>query len=809
MAKSLNDNSLVENLNSFLMIEKDTNYSFMLEAEQFLNFQKIKAVSDQFILNLPKKLQKKLIDKLEKNTQLLDTEPSLATNLYVLGKIYEARFLKAYACLSEIFFNNKIEIIDYNCGQGLAEIIYHDFLHKENFRQEIHRITLIDSSEKALSRAALHTQLVFPNVEIFTICKKIEEIQTEDITSVGKLTKLHLLTNIPEAGIDVLTHLSKVIKAAITGLNYFMCVSPYYQETSENAKLLSTFIEMMNPDEKQGYIEDLDINQLIPKKKWTCSLRIFVKDETKDGEYVLEKNKKYWLNRDNVKYSEDKKTLIKCSQAIEGEYILPNVIEAIEPKAFRGCEKLLAIVADNEHYISIKGVLYSHDMSRIIKYPQAKKEKSFIIPDTVNIIEAYAFAGCVHLKKIIIPHSLTQIGFGAFEYCIHLTNIKIPETVTRIEGSAFSLCASLDTLDFDPINCDSMENLQTDEDGVLCCEAWAFEGCSSLNTINIGPDVVVIPDFAFSFCEYVPSIELPTSITHIGKNAFSYCKQLEEITLTSSITSIGKDAFYWCKNLRTIWIPKGMTLYFKKFKALKEFSAIIKEKEDEEEPTSALSPVFNKRADAVDSIEIIDHSSSKQVDLDVQVPKRTYHKKDNKKKKKTIQKDKATKSKTTRKQVNKATPSLKKDLSQKKQQNEIVDPIINRILELAKQGNAKIQNKLGYLYEIGNGLEQNDVEAVKWYKVAAEQGYAKAQYNLAKQYALGRGVEQNDQEAMKWYLAAAQQGLANAMTNLGAMYATGRGVKKNEAKAVEWYQKAAKEGDLVAIHNLQKRGIEI
>lgn len=283
------------------MIEKDSNYSFMLEAEQSLNFHKIKTVSDQFILSLPKKLQKKLVDKLEQNIQSLETEPALAANLFVLGEILEARFTKAYSYFSKDFFEKKVEIIDYNCGQGIAEIVYHDFLQNKNYVHDIYRITLIDPSEKALRRAALHTQLVFPNVKINTICKGVRELKTEDITSVGKHVKLHLLANIPTVGNEALTHLSKIIKATITGLNYFVCAGPYYQETSDLAELLNAFVEMMNPDEEQRFAEDLDINQFIPRKKWTCSLRIFMKDETKDGEYVLEKGKRYWINKDNVR----------------------------------------------------------------------------------------------------------------------------------------------------------------------------------------------------------------------------------------------------------------------------------------------------------------------------------------------------------------------------------------------------------------------------------------------------------------------------------------------------------------------------
>jgi len=47
-------------------------------------------------------------------------------------------------------------------------------------------------------------------------------------------------------------------------------------------------------------------------------------------------------------------------------------------------------------------------------------------------------------------------------------------------------------------------------------------------------------------------------------------------------------------------------------------------------------------------------------------------------------------------------------------------------------------------------------------KALAEQGDARAQYNLGFMYATGEGVPENDAEAVKWFRKAADQGLANA-----------------------------------------------
>ena len=46
------------------------------------------------------------------------------------------------------------------------------------------------------------------------------------------------------------------------------------------------------------------------------------------------------------------------------------------------------------------------------------------------------------------------------------------------------------------------------------------------------------------------------------------------------------------------------------------------------------------------------------------------------------------------------------------------------------------------MYEDGKGVEPDDEEAVKWYRLSAEQGDASAQWHLGLAYANGEGVEQ-------------------------------------------------------------------
>ncbi len=49
---------------------------------------------------------------------------------------------------------------------------------------------------------------------------------------------------------------------------------------------------------------------------------------------------------------------------------------------------------------------------------------------------------------------------------------------------------------------------------------------------------------------------------------------------------------------------------------------------------------------------------------------------------------------------------------------------------LAEKGDAIAQNGLGFMYENGEGVPQDNATAVKWYRMAAEQDFALAQSKL-------------------------------------------------------------------------------
>ena len=77
----------------------------------------------------------------------------------------------------------------------------------------------------------------------------------------------------------------------------------------------------------------------------------------------------------------------------------------------------------------------------------------------------------------------------------------------------------------------------------------------------------------------------------------------------------------------------------------------------------------------------------------------------------------------------------------------------------------------------------------------ADRGDADAQWQMAVRYHNGEGVPQDDAQAMQWFQLAADQGNVAAQAALGAYYWAGRGVPEDLSKAYMWSTIALRGGD--------------
>ena len=120
---------------------------------------------------------------------------------------------------------------------------------------------------------------------------------------------------------------------------------------------------------------------------------------------------------------------------------------------------------------------------------------------------------------------------------------------------------------------------------------------------------------------------------------------------------------------------------------------------------------------------------------------------------------------------------------------------IDLLIKSANSGLARSQAFLGYCYAVGEGVEKNDYEAVRWNTMAAEQGDSNAQKNLGISYYNGIGVEVNKNLAAKWFEKAASQGNLQAKLCLAYMYVDGDNIPKNYDKAKILFQEVIDFGE--------------
>ncbi|HEY3856570.1 MAG TPA: leucine-rich repeat domain-containing protein [Verrucomicrobiae bacterium] len=245
---------------------------------------------------------------------------------------------------------------------------------------------------------------------------------------------------------------------------------------------------------------------------------------------------------------------------------IPASVTNIGIGPFEGCGTMKTILVNpnNPSYSSVGGVLFNKNQSLLVQYPSGISG-SYVIPGTVSIIGAQAFASCSGLNGVTIPNSVTEIGSSAFLQCQNLTGVTIPNSVTLMDSQAFdgsgltsivipsSITALADSV-FD--DCVSLTSV-TIPDSVTRIEAYAFQSCFNLTSIIIPDSVIIIGEDAFAGSGLL-SITIPENVVAIGNGAFGET-QLSSAVVPDNVVNLGSFTFEYCPNLTHASIGKGVT----------------------------------------------------------------------------------------------------------------------------------------------------------------------------------------------------------------------------------------------------------
>ena len=217
----------------------------------------------------------------------------------------------------------------------------------------------------------------------------------------------------------------------------------------------------------------------------------------------------------------------------------------------------------------------SFNGERITKIPRlafknCTKINSITIPDSIETIELGAFSGCTSLKSVTLPFigqsrsdtsrysGVLGYIFGDWKYeeATKANGFFIPNTLAKVTVTDASILAEQAFY-----QCSMLDDILLNEE-IIAIGAHAFDGCSSISTINL-PNITKVPKYCFTGCTSLESVNVSEKITEVGEYAFSGCINLIRInnsqdgyySLPKTINEIGKNAFMQCLKIDQIELP--------------------------------------------------------------------------------------------------------------------------------------------------------------------------------------------------------------------------------------------------------------
>lgn len=210
----------------------------------------------------------------------------------------------------------------------------------------------------------------------------------------------------------------------------------------------------------------------------------------------------------------DRCAFLKC-EALQ-TITIPSSVSAFGEKVFDECQSLESINVEegNPIYSSVDGVLLAYGGSKLVRCPEGKSD-NYIVPESVYEIAPKAFEGCSNLPFIDLGNRVTVIGMQAFAGCSSLTTITLPAGLEFLGEKAFFQCFRLESVFFsDPASNSNNPYFKTysqqigTESGQYLgsIQSYTFAECNKLKSVVIPSSVKSIVDDAFYDCESLQEI---------------------------------------------------------------------------------------------------------------------------------------------------------------------------------------------------------------------------------------------------------------------------------------------------------------
>jgi len=122
---------------------------------------------------------------------------------------------------------------------------------------------------------------------------------------------------------------------------------------------------------------------------------------------------------------------------------VPPTVNGINKKAFFNAAGLknINVSEENATFMSIDGVLFRKEKTKLLCYPMGRTEDNYEIPSGVVEIGEDAFENVTSLKNVEFSRDVKEIAAHAFVDCASLESVTLYRSVTSIEDDAFVGCS--------------------------------------------------------------------------------------------------------------------------------------------------------------------------------------------------------------------------------------------------------------------------------------------------------------------------------------------------------------------------------
>lgn len=203
--------------------------------------------------------------------------------------------------------------------------------------------------------------------------------------------------------------------------------------------------------------------------------------------------------------------------------------------------------------------------NRLLRYNGVSE--TVVIPENIEIIDAFAFTNNKTLKKVVINENVTEIGDQSFKECSNLSEVEIADSISEIGAGAFVHTEWLENYPNDYVivgdmvlisykgNESEVEIPETVK--IIGRQAFSFNNCGK---IIIPESVETINSAAFMLCNNLAEIEMPDNIEVIPRRMCYLCPQLKSISMSEKLRVIGEEAFSNCQLLECSILPSKVKI---------------------------------------------------------------------------------------------------------------------------------------------------------------------------------------------------------------------------------------------------------